>query len=71
MKTNMGTTDKTIRLILAVLFAVLYLTGVVKGIFGVILLILAVVFVVTSLIGFCPLYTIFGWNTTAKKTGQE
>ncbi len=71
MKTNMGTTDKTIRLILAVLFAVLYLTGVVKGTLGVILLILAVVFVVTSLIGFCPLYTIFGWNTNLKKTGQE
>jgi hypothetical protein len=63
MKKNMGTIDKTIRIILAVLIAVLYFTGILKGTLGVILLVLAAVFVLTSLISFCPLYTIFGWNT--------
>jgi len=63
MKKNMGTIDKTIRIILAVLIAVLYFTGILKGTLGVILLVLAGVFVLTSLISFCPLYTIFGWNT--------
>jgi hypothetical protein len=67
MKKNMGSTDKTIRVILAALIAVLYITGVIKGTLGLILLIVAIIFVVTSLIGFCPLYTIFGLNTGKKK----
>jgi hypothetical protein len=71
MKKNMGTTDKTIRLVLAVLFAVLYFTGVVKGTLGIILLVLAGVFIVTSLLGFCPLYTPFGWSTAGKKSDQK
>lgn len=67
----MGTTDKTIRLILAVLFAVLFFTGVVKGTLGIILLVLAVVFTVTSLLGFCPLYTLFGWSTAGKNPDKK
>jgi hypothetical protein len=66
MKKNMGSTDKIIRVILAALIAVLYLTGVLKGALGLILLIVAIIFVVTSLIGFCPLYTLFGFNTGKK-----
>ena len=71
MKKNMGTTDRTIRIVLAVLFAVLYFTGVVKGILGIVLLVLAVIFVLTSFISFCPLYVPFGWKTTGKKADQE
>lgn len=67
MKKNMGTADKLIRLILALLIAVLYLAGVIKGTLGIVLLAVAVIFVLTSLFGFCPLYTIFGLNTGKKK----
>lgn len=67
MKKNMGTADKLIRLIIAVLIAVLYLAGVIKGTLGIVLLAVAVIFVLTSLFGFCPLYTIFGLNTGKKK----
>jgi len=63
MKQNMGSTDKTIRLILAALFAVLFFTNVVTGVFGYVLLALGAVFVLTSLVGFCPLYAIVGLNT--------
>ena len=67
MKKNMGTTDIIIRIVIAVLFAVLFFTKAVTGILGIILLILAVMFVLTSLIGFCPLYLPFKINTCRKK----
>jgi hypothetical protein len=69
MKKNMGSADKILRIIIALLVAVLYFTGVISGLVGTILLILAVVFVLTSLVGFCPLYTIFGIKTC--KVSQE
>jgi hypothetical protein len=67
MKKNMGNTDRIIRLILAVVFAVLYFTNTVTGTFGIILLVLGVVFVLTSLISFCPLYSLIGLNTCPAK----
>lgn len=67
MKKNMGTTDIIIRIVIAVLFAVLFFTKAVTGVLGIILLILAVMFVLTSLIGFCPLYVPFKINTCRKK----
>ena len=66
MKTNMGRTDRLIRFVVAALFAVLYFTGVVGGTLGLILLIFAVVFALTSLISFCPLYLPFKINTKGK-----
>lgn len=63
MKKNMGSTDKTIRLILAALFAVLFFTNIVTGVFGYVLLALGAVFALTSVVGFCPLYAIVGLNT--------
>jgi len=66
MKKNMGTIDKVIRILVAVVFAVLFFTNVVTGTLGIILLVLAVVFVFTSLISFCPLYWPFGINTGKK-----
>ncbi|OYU79630.1 MAG: hypothetical protein CFE23_13150 [Flavobacterium sp. BFFFF1] len=63
MKKNMGTTDKTIRIIVAVLIAILYFTGVISGTLAIILGIVAVIFVATSLISFCPLYAILNINT--------
>lgn len=67
MKKNMGTIDKAIRIIIAVIIAALYFTDVLTGTLGIVLLILAGVFVLTSLIGFCPLYVPFGLNTGKKK----
>ena len=67
MKKNMGTIDKVIRILVAVVVAVLYFTHVVSGTLGIILLVLAGVFVLTSLISFCPLYLPFGINTGKKE----
>jgi hypothetical protein len=67
MKKNMGTADKSIRLIIAVIIGILYFTGTVSGTLGVILLVLAGVFVLTSFISFCPLYAPFGMSTCAVK----
>lgn len=63
MKKNMGSTDKIIRILLAVVAVALYFTNVVTGTLGIILLVLAGVFVATSLISFCPLYPIVGIST--------
>ena len=67
MKKNMGTIDRTIRLIVAIVFAVLYFTNIVTGTLGLVLVILGAVFVLTSFISFCPLYLPFGINTCKKK----
>ncbi len=56
MKKNMGTVDRVIRIVLAIVVIVLYLTGNITGVAAIILGILALVFILTSLIGFCPLY---------------
>lgn len=56
MKHNMSNLDRIIRVVLAAVFAYLYFSGIVTGVFGIILLVLGGVFLVTSLIGFCPLY---------------
>lgn len=67
MKRNMGSTDKIIRFVLAALFVILYFTNVVSGVLGIILLVLAGVFVLTSLVSFCPLYAPFGLSTCKTK----
>jgi uncharacterized membrane protein len=67
MKPNMGSADRIIRLLLAAVFVVLYFTNTVTGTLGIALLVLAVVFVFTSFISFCPLYKIFGINTCPVK----
>lgn len=66
MKKNMGIVDKAIRILIAVAIAVLYFTGIISGILAVMLGILAVVFMLTSFIGFCPLYVPFRINTCKK-----
>jgi uncharacterized membrane protein YtjA (UPF0391 family) len=63
MKKNIGQTDKLIRLIIAAIIAVLYLTGIISGTAGIILLIVALILVATSLFSFCGIYTLFGINT--------
>ncbi len=63
MKRNMSNTDRIVRVIIAAVFAFLYFSGVVTGTLGVILLVLAAVFVLTSAIAFCPLYAPFKIST--------
>lgn len=67
MKKNMGNADRVVRLIIAAIVGVLYFTETVSGTLGIILLILAGVFVLTSLISFCPLYAPFGIKTCPTK----
>tara|TARA_R110000787_G_scaffold109035_2_gene217553 strand:- start:40981 stop:41187 length:207 start_codon:yes stop_codon:yes gene_type:complete len=66
MKKNMGGTDRMIRVIIAVIAAILYFTGIVYGTLGIILLVVAGVFLATSFLNFCPLYTVLGINTKKK-----
>ena len=67
MKKNMGIADRLIRIFIAVVIAVLYFTDVITGTLGIVLLILAGIFVLTSLIRVCPLYIPFGIRTCASE----
>ena len=63
MKKNMGDVDRAIRIVVAGVIMILYILGVVSGLVGTILIILAGIFVLTSFAGVCPLYRLFGINT--------
>ncbi|MBB3836732.1 uncharacterized membrane protein YtjA (UPF0391 family) [Runella defluvii] len=67
MKPNMGGADRIIRLVVAAIVAVLYFTGTLTGTIGIVALVVAAVFVLTSLVSFCPLYTLIGLNTCSVK----
>jgi len=56
MKQNMGTIDRVVRLILVAVVAALYFTGQISGTLAIVLGVVAVIFLLTSLVGFCPLY---------------
>jgi hypothetical protein len=63
MKPNLSILDRVVRVVVAALFAYLYFTGIVTGAFGVVLLVLGAVFVLTAIVGFCPLYAMFRFST--------
>lgn len=67
MKKNMGTIDRTIRILLAITVLVLYLLDLISGTAAIILGIFAVVFFLTSLAGFCPLYVPLKISTRKKE----
>lgn len=69
MKKNMGMADRITRVIIALIIAVLFFTGVIEGTLGIILLVVAGVFVLTSVVSVCPLYMPFGMSTC--KAGKE
>lgn len=71
MKKNMGIVDRVARLVVAVLIVILYLSNVLTGTLGIILIVLAAIFVVTSLIGYCPLYTVFKCDTLSPKEKEK
>ncbi len=66
MKKNIGTTDKSIRVIVAIVIAVLYYTGTISGTLGIVLLVLAGILLLTILVNYCPLYPILGINSRKK-----
>ena len=66
MKKNMGKIDRMIRMLLAIVVIILYMTGSISGAAAIILGIMALVFIVTSLIGFCPLYVPLKISTIGK-----
>lgn len=63
MNKNMGSLDRIIRSLIAATIAILYFTEIISGTFGAVMLLVASVFLLTSLISFCPLYKPFGVNT--------
>ena len=67
MKKNMGGIDRVIRLLIAVVIAYLFYTNVITGVLAVVLLVVAGIFVLTSFVSFCPIYSIFGYRTCPRK----
>ena len=67
MKNNMGSADKGIRVAIAIVIALLYYFNVVEGMVAYVLMALAIIFLITSFINFCPLYAAFGINTCKTK----
>lgn len=63
MKKNVGNLDRIVRVVLAIIFAALYFSGTLTGTWGLVLLTLGAIFLLTSLVGFCPIYTLVGLNT--------
>ena len=63
MKRNLSNTDRIVRVVLAALFAYLYFGGIVTGVFGIVLVVLGAVSVLTAVIAFCPLYAPFKFST--------
>jgi hypothetical protein len=68
MKKNMGSADRIIRILVAVVIAILYFTNQINGTTAIILGVLAVIFVATSFMSFCPLYLPFGISTRKKQS---
>jgi hypothetical protein len=68
MKKNKGSADKIFRLIVAAVLVILYFTNTISGTIGIVALVIAAVFALTSVVSFCPLYTLFGINTCKTKT---
>jgi hypothetical protein len=66
MKTNMGTLDKVLRVAAAAVIAGLYLGNVISSTIAIVGLVVVGIFLLTSIIGFCPLYAVFGLNTCKK-----
>lgn len=67
MKANMGTIDRVMRIIAAVVIAALYFTNVIEGTLAIVLMVIAAVFMLTSFVSFCPLYVPLGISTKKKE----
>lgn len=67
MKTNMGSADRIVRILAAIVIGVLYFAGLISGTLAIVLLVIAAAFILTSFVGFCPLYLPLGLSTLRKK----
>ncbi|MDA8162283.1 MAG: DUF2892 domain-containing protein [Desulfobacteraceae bacterium] len=67
MKKNMGTIDRVIRAIVAAIIGALFVFGYISGVFGIVLVVIAAVLLLSGIIGFCPLYVPFGISTRKKE----
>ncbi|HRC32878.1 MAG TPA: DUF2892 domain-containing protein [Bacteroidia bacterium] len=67
MKPNMGTVDKAVRILVALVILGLYAANQISGLAATVLLILAGIFILTSFMSFCPLYLPFGISTRKKE----
>ena len=67
MKKNMGALDKGLRIVAAIIIALLYYFNIIEGTLAIVLMAFSIIFLITSFINFCPLYTVFGWNTCKLK----
>ena len=67
LQKNMGIFDRIIRSVIAIVIAVLYFTGRISGLTAIILAVVAIIFIVTSFVSFCTLYTPFGLSTRKKE----
>lgn len=69
MKNNMGNTDRIIRVLIAAVIAILFINNTITGVLAYVLLVVGIIFLLTSLVGSCPLYSFLGINTCrVKKT---
>lgn len=71
MKQNVGKTDKIIRILIAIVLVTLYFTNLVTGTLGIIFLVAAAISLVTALVNFCGLYSLFGMSTCPLKKGKS
>jgi hypothetical protein len=71
MKTNVGNTDRVVRIVIAAVLAILYLSGAVTGTLGTIFLVAAIVLLLTAFLRFCGAYALFGMNTCRNETEKE
>ncbi|MCK9271511.1 MAG: DUF2892 domain-containing protein [Bacteroidales bacterium] len=71
MKRNMGIADRVLRIIIAIVIGALYFTGYLYDWWGIVLLVLAIIFVITSFVGFCPAYRILGIKTRARNPEKQ
>lgn len=67
MKKNLGTVDRVLRVAFGVLVAILFFTGKISGITGLILLIVGIILALTSVVSFCPIYWALGWSSSKKE----
>ena len=68
MKKNMGALDKSLRVLIAIVIALLFYLDVIEGTLAHVLMAFAIIFLITSFISFCPLYPILGINTCRRKS---
>jgi len=71
MKKNVGTIDKVIRIVFAIVVITLFLTNVISGVLGIVLLAVSAILVITSMLGVCPLYIVMGLNTAEKTVNRK